>query len=494
MPLDLDALVGQPIRALCANGFTADSINHCAHFVSHALNLDFSYSCREHTGGSGPGANIRVHELFARCPLVGPWSAADTSKTLIIFVTRTDNVDLARKEMVNHPQKHVGIYRDGVVYHYSNTNDRVVRQDVASFYDVFERIYAGPQGLYFGLIPGSDLDLDVDLSADRPIRGKAFRVGTEGGHVVARTGDEPPFYVGTPVRYHAFRGLYHAPSRYYGPVYRSEDYDARFDHWATVIEAIGHCEGGNHFNLINTYDRAACTFGFLQFAAHTPEDNLILLFRELLRLPEAKDYFPELELRDGRVHRVNENGSATNLEHVQDGALQGFMRFLNPNGQDLDDQEMLHAARLIHWANTSPEMRAVQVQLAVRLTSEKMMRRYHRWYDLSGTSDVIATLICDIHHQGRASRRTVEDALGQVDPVTALLRVNHAQWRDRNERLEQVTRRLVTEGKLGKKVYDPASNGFLAPHADRPLVAVPPLPPTPVPLRPPAPPSALRIG
>ena len=174
------------------------------------------------------------------------------------------------------------------------------------------------------------------------------------------------------------------------------------------------------------------------------------------------------------------------------------MHYLNPNGQDVDNQELLHAARLIHWANSEPSMRDAQVKTAVNILSEKVIQRYHRWYGLAGKSDLIVTLICDIHHQGRASRSTVQNALDQSNAVTALLRVNHAQWRDRNERLEQVTQMMVDAGKLGQRVYDPANNEFILAENQASLnsdvSALPPLPPDPIPIPPPTPPTALRLG
>ena len=80
--------------------------------------------------------------------------------------------------------------------------------------------------------------------------------------------------------------------------------------WAHFIWPSVTAESGNgHHLVINTYDRARFTFGFYQLAAHTPKANLILLFRALLKLPSAKSYFPDLFLKNGRVHRKNKNGT-----------------------------------------------------------------------------------------------------------------------------------------------------------------------------------------
>ena len=63
----LNQYVGVNIVDVCAFGFTHKA-NHCAHFVSHVLQLEFGYTCGR--GGRG-GRCVRVHEIFAKCPRVG---------------------------------------------------------------------------------------------------------------------------------------------------------------------------------------------------------------------------------------------------------------------------------------------------------------------------------------------------------------------------------------------------------------------------------------
>jgi hypothetical protein len=105
--------------------------------------------------------------------------------------------------------------------------------------------------------------------------------------------------------------------------------------WPTIV---AESAGGHHL-LVNTYDRARFTFGFYQLAAHTPDDNLILLFRELLKLQNAATYFPDLTLQSNRVHRIA-GGQSHSLEtvtsvHRPNGKLEkqilGFMAYLNPD-------------------------------------------------------------------------------------------------------------------------------------------------------------------
>src|SRR5262245_55947408 len=72
------------------------------------------------------------------------------------------------------------------------------------------------------------------------------------------------------------RFLNEAPKLYYDRVAAAKDFGL-WSHfiWPTVV---AESAGGHHL-LVNTYDRARFTFGFYQLAAHTPNDNLILLFR-----------------------------------------------------------------------------------------------------------------------------------------------------------------------------------------------------------------------
>ncbi len=125
----LDSYLGAHIGLICPNSNASDNDNHCAHFVSHVLSLAFGYTC----GPSRP-ACMRVHEIFAKC--VAP-EALDACRanygTGILFVTEERNVTMATQTMVNVPRKHVGIVCGSDVWHYSNTQHRVVKQVVDSF-------------------------------------------------------------------------------------------------------------------------------------------------------------------------------------------------------------------------------------------------------------------------------------------------------------------------------------------------------------------------
>ena len=150
--MKLSETLNKTIADLCKNKFTGAEENHCAHFVCHVLELDSGYDCKTHKNGSHPGACIRVQELFAECPQVGNWNNAPQGMK-IVFVTDKSNVNLTAHTMRNIPKKHVGIFSEGHVYHYSNTQGIVIRQTPADFLARFQGAYGGNQGLFFGTFP-----------------------------------------------------------------------------------------------------------------------------------------------------------------------------------------------------------------------------------------------------------------------------------------------------------------------------------------------------
>ena len=296
----LEAALDKAIDKICPNKFHDLTANHCAHFVSHMTDLDFSFNCVEFKGGTKQPANVRVHEIFERCPKVGKFDDADKTKTQLVFVTRKTNVNLANKKMGNIPEKHIGVFCDGMIYHYSNTPDKVVKWTPQKFLDTFQAIYTGDQGLFFGTIPGSDLLLRVEATGASVTNGIPFRLQKRDREWFAQAlsgADQAEFLVGSEVNQPAqgFHGIHIPVSKYYGDKYNPVGHTGAIDHWAHVIDATAQCESRGFMNLVNSYDRAKFTFGFYQLAAHTPDDNLILLFRELVALPRGKDYFPELD-------------------------------------------------------------------------------------------------------------------------------------------------------------------------------------------------------
>jgi|SRR6188768_776954 len=146
----LSGYQGLHISKICtAVAFVDDAQNHCAHFVNHVLGVSASLNCGQLRGRSGPSANIRVHETFALCPVVGNFKDRPAEPCLA-FVVQRNMVDLAAHRMTNVPKKHIGIFCDGEIWHYSNTQRKVVRQSPEDF----ARHFSGDGfALFFGTFP-----------------------------------------------------------------------------------------------------------------------------------------------------------------------------------------------------------------------------------------------------------------------------------------------------------------------------------------------------
>jgi hypothetical protein len=458
--LKLEDFLDHPIDDICGNGYVDHSSNHCAHFVSHALGFQFGMNCRKLTDGSGRAANVRVHELFSRCGSVGLWPPP-ASEPVLIFVTAAGNVDLAHKTMHNVPNKHVGVFAGGLIYHYSNAKGKVVRQGVADFQAHFDKAYGKPQGYFYGTPPGQPGIAEATLPPLEPI---AITIDRRGDNVFGHA-DGEEFYVATVTD--AFHGgLFQPDRRRYGPVFKASDWQCKIGHWANILELIGHCESGNYFNAVNTCDRTRFCFGFCQLAAHTPGDNLVLLLRACTRLPAAARYLPELTLIDGKLN-VIEKGRPRAVERVRevDGEdrLVGLMNLLNPTQPGIDDAELGYAARLVHWSNCDPELRALQVEIAADILQRNVLERYDPRLDLDGRSDVEVALVADILHQGRATYKEIAEALHRTD-VDALIDINpRPAYAARQQQAREKLRRLVKAKRLGRLRFSRAEGGFADP-------------------------------
>lgn len=459
--MTLEETVGKTIADFCGCGFTGADINHCAHFVSHVRKLQFGMTCLKLTGEGKEGANVRVQEVFPQCPKVGWLDYWSRSGEVLVFVTDKENVDLKNKTMRNVPKKHIGIYDGSHIYHYGNTQDKVVKQTIAQFKTYFQGAYGGDLGFYFGTIPGSDL---VPLTTGKKAVGVTYEIREK--EVYARIDGGAEFFVARRVTYGQRAGLAQI-SKLTGPVYDPDGEMAEaYGQWAYLVYTIGVSESSNRFNRLNSYDRAAFTFGFFQLAAHTPKDNLVLLLRRATELEEFQNYFPELQMKNGRLHRIV-GANATDLEvetydpNSGEMQLRNLMTYLNPSDKELDDAEIIHAAKLVALCEESSEFCNLQVRTSIQITAGKFRNRYQKWYDLSGALDTICTAIADIHHQGRGKKSEVQAALDSNKPLAALTKIGEAKYPERCESLRKTIAALEKAGKLSKHKYEPAHGLFV---------------------------------
>jgi len=111
--INIEQYPGNEITDICSNDYHNSTLNHCAHFVSHIPGFRFGYKCYHQTGKGeiSNSANIRVQEVFSKCPEVGKWTDKPSSLLFCMaFVTAAKNVDLKKKKMRNMDRKHVGVF------------------------------------------------------------------------------------------------------------------------------------------------------------------------------------------------------------------------------------------------------------------------------------------------------------------------------------------------------------------------------------------------
>ena len=275
--------------------------------------------------------------------------------------------------------------------------------------------------------------------------------------------DEPEFLVGRESFFQKQNGR--GLSLYDGLKYNPDDYRADYGFWADFIYPTSFCESEQgFFNALNTWDRAHFTFGFMQFGAHEFDGDFARYLRGLLALPEAAAYFPELVLKNERVHR-KVNGSLVNLETNTKPTKLAV--YLNPDFHVIESIEAENAARFIHWTNNSLASRKLQVEIAIKIFRQ-ILRGHTNTYSLDGKPDKVCLVIADIHHQGRAGEDTVpliKQALatnGNMEKAYQnLLQIGKADYAPRIATLKNKIDAMLAQGKLGKMKYSKAQHDFV---------------------------------
>ncbi|UJB64394.1 hypothetical protein YS110_06355 [Acidovorax sp. YS12] len=267
--------------------------------------------------------------------------------------------------------------------------------------------------------------------------------------------DGQRFFIGSRVSYLGGKGIQNlkgAPAQRYD----REAFRPAYGFWADFIHPTAWAEGAL-FHTLNTYDRARFTFSFLQFAAHVPNGDFVRYLRALLALPLAQEYFPDLALHGGRVCKVTDNGLVA-LE--SDASTSGLMDYLNPSLEQVEDTEIIQAAKFIHWAQNDPQHRDVQLDVGISLFKSQMLG-YAKQYKLDGADDTICLVVADIRHQGRAKSPVIVSALQQPKPLDALLKIGELEYRERIRTLKAEISRLTAEGTLGARRYSVEQADFV---------------------------------
>jgi hypothetical protein len=325
--------------------------------------------------------------------------------------------------------------------------------------------WAGHTAIVMPYIVSPSAGVAVRTAVERPVAARpsgvarSVEIVRENTRFYASIDGEPRFYLGSRVRYGQRHGLMNANNPP-GPRYRPEAYEAVHGDWAWYLAPTITAESRGHFTCLNTYDRAAFTFGHIQLGAHTPDDNFVAFFREVLAQPEAAEYFPDLVLQDGRIHRRGADGSLAPLETRH--ATTALMAYFNPTPGEVDDQEADRAARLVDWCLRYQVMRDAQVAFAVREQRRKLAAHARR-LPLEGVVDKLCLVVLDILHQGRGTYAAIKAALRANDPFDALLTIGASQYGERISTVRAGIRDLESHGRVGQKVYDSGTDSFVVP-------------------------------
>ena len=330
------------------------------------------------------------------------------------------------------------------------------------------RTWAGQKVLVmpFMRAPSAAVGVTTEVAGDTaplvtavPAGEVTVRIEKDGKRQYASVNDEPRFFLGNDVPYLSLRGLMNSANPP-GPRYAAEDFEAAHADWAWYLQPTITCESNRSFTCLNTYDRAAVTFGHGQFAAHTADDNFVVLFRQALALAPAAAYFPDLTVKGGRIHLITESGALQPLENAKD--TKGLMNYFNSSPDSVDRDESERCARLVHWCSSDPAFRHLQVSFFVNQQRNKL-NVHARKLPLEGLTDKLCITVLDILHQGRGTYVQITAALGKADPFDALLALGAANYKERVATLRQEIQKLEVRGIVGKKVFSKAAKDFVVP-------------------------------
>ena len=282
-----------------------------------------------------------------------------------------------------------------------------------------------------------------------------FKILRNGDDFSCTADSGPTFFVGRRVPYKGQIGLYNvfARSRLQKLNYAASDFQAQHGFWATLIEPTAICEGLN-FLTLNTYDRAAFTFGFGQFAAHVPDGDFVKYFRALLGLPNAADYFPHLGVVNGRISQTD-GAQPVPLETA--ATTKPLMEYLNPDLSEVQDSEVIAAAKFIHWTSTTIDARLAQVTEMVTVFQSYMKSADIR-VGIDGTPGNVCCVVADILHQGRGTWPQIHNAIKSSRPYENLIAIGAPEY---NSRKSTLKRAIDARPAIAAKHWSRAKNDFV---------------------------------
>jgi ribosomal protein L18E len=174
-------------------------------------------------------------------------------------------------------------------------------------------------------------------------------------------------------------------------------------------------------------------------------------------LPLAGEYFPDLTIQNNRICRITDSGVVP-LESDTSTAL--LLDYLNPSLKEIEDTEVIQAAKFVYWAQNDPDHRKVQVEVGINHFKKKMLY-YAKLYSLDGIDDTVCLVVADILHQGRAKSPVIAAALQSSNPLESLLKIGEPKYHERLVTLKREIKALTNDGTLGKRKYSANKADFV---------------------------------
>lgn len=221
------------------------------------------------------------------------------------------------------------------------------------------------------------------------------------------------------------------------PKFQAEHWCHESD-WARFLLPVVEAEGKGDYLVINGFDRAGMTVGFMQKAAHTPDD-MIPLLKHLLQNENLKHcsyanpqrWFPELVVRpDGKLgyrtgNRVFSLEEITSSRNENEGFRkwayfrEDFVRFCNPCVKTVNRAELEFAARWLMWS-LSPKMRYAQMEPA-RLNAVRTLQKLDNVPSKVSAADAAIASVILHWRDGADYRETVSRLLREKCAVRSFL-------------------------------------------------------------------------
>ena len=333
-----------------------------------------------------------------------------------------------------------------------------------------------------GFVHDPNLKVALDTSHD-PLPGWNVRKRPNKDQWDVRYDGADSIYLGYFFEYDGYstgptRGLARTSS--HKPMLRYDPKDwTEFGYWPELIYPTAWAESNANFAVINAWDRAAMTFGFIQLAAHTGDDFLPFFRRLITELPsEARKWFPELLVIDNKLCFVK-GTSYQSLENARPPTDGGYSRsyyhgdlmaFFNPdrfhNTDFKPDSEELHAAaRWLVFTMSSEKMRRLQVLGSIEnlksslsklhkaiLEDRKVKLKYPRGVD--GMKCDLLSMAIAAPHLGEGHIPTILTALLENDPIEAIRTSGYGPGGRAQNSFDGMKKRPI----LKNLVYDLASD------------------------------------